>query len=64
MSSDIEFSPAPSLFQLRDIATLLESGGEHLVMEVLVLGAGAAPNPCSNLTREGVEGVSAQQPLE
>jgi len=63
-SGDIESSPAPSLFQPGDIATLSESGGEHLVMEVLALGAGASPNPCSNLTREGVEGVSAQQPLE
>jgi len=63
-SSDIESSPAPSLFQPRDITTLLESGREHLVMEVLALGAGVSPNPCSNLTREGMEGVLAQQPLE
>jgi len=33
-------------------------------MEVLALGAGVSPNPCSNLTREGMEGVSVQQPLE
>jgi len=33
-------------------------------MEVLVLGAGASLNPCSNLTREGVKGVLVQQPLE
>ena len=33
-------------------------------MEVLALRVGASPNPCSNLTREGMEGVLVQQPLE
>ena len=33
-------------------------------MKVLALRAGVSPNPCSNLTREGIEGVLAQQPLE
>jgi len=56
MSGDIESSPTLSLFQSGDITTLLKSGGECLVMEVLALGARASPNPCSNLTREGVEG--------
>ena len=56
MSSDIESSLTLSLFQPEDIATLLKSRREHLVMEVLALGARASPNPCSNLTREGVEG--------
>jgi len=52
------------IFQPGDITTLSESEREHLVMEVLALGAGASPNPYSNLTREGVEGVPAQQLLE
>ena len=64
MSSDIEFSLTPSLFQLGDIATLLKSKRKHFVMKVLALRAGVSPNPCSNLTREGMEGVLAQQPLE
>jgi len=29
-------------------------------MKVLALGAGVSLNPCSNLTRESVEGILAQ----